>query len=92
MKVWGIPVKLPDPKEEPKQAQAVMRFLWSANGFCGFCPHESGNTLLVFQSIASARTAKWRMEEFTDEPLVIMEGTLSDDLKTLDCKKVLKNE
>ena len=87
MKVWSVPVMLPDPEKEPEQTRAAMRFLRMMKGLEGFCPHESGNTLIVFSSIESARAAKWKLEEFTEAPLAIIEGTLSADRKKLNCTR-----
>lgn len=92
MKAWGIPANIPDPGKEPEQAQAAFRFLSAIKGICGFCPHESGNTLIVFDNIEHARAAKWKLEEFCTVPLAIIEGSLTDDNKTFNCYRVLKGD
>lgn len=92
MKVWCVPVKLPDPEKEPAETQAATRFLSIIKGLEGFAPHKSGNTLLLFKEIENARAAKWKLEEFTTNPLEIIEGILSEDGKKLDCHRVVKDE
>lgn len=92
MKVWCIPVNFPNPEEEPEQAEAATKFLKTMNGIKGFCPIEGGKFVIVFGSIESARAAKWKLEEFAEISLPIIEGTVSADGKRLDCKKVLKGE
>lgn len=91
MKAWCVPVNLPG-EDDKAGKEGALRFLKTLNGLKGICPHESGNTLLVFDRIESARAAKWKLEEFTPVRLDIIEGTLSADEKKLDCKKVLKGE
>ena len=90
MKVWCVPVTLPG-EDDTAGREGALRFLKSLNGLKGFCPHESGNTLLVFDRIESARAAKWKLEEFTPVPLTLIEGTLSEDNGKLDCHRVLKD-
>ena len=92
MKTWGVPVNLPNPEKEPEQTQNAMRLLRVMRGLMGFCPHESGNTLIVFDTIENARAAKWKLEEFSAVGLHIIEGKLMEDGKTLDLHKVLKGE
>lgn len=92
MKVWCIPVNFPNPEKEPEQAEAATRFLRGMKGITGFCPVKGGMVALVFGSLENARAAKWKMEEFTDVSIPIIEGAISKDGKTLDCRKVLKGE
>lgn len=89
MKTWGVPVNLPNPEKEPEQTQNAMRLLRVMRGLMGFCPHESGNTLIVFDTIENARAAKWKLEEFTEAKLEIIEGTLSEDRKKLNVNRVV---
>lgn len=92
MKVWCIPVNFPKPEEQKEQAEAAVRFLKTLKGLKGVCPHESGNVLLCFPEKGDARAAKWKLEEFTEIRLPMIEGTLTDDGKTLNCHRVLKGE
>ena len=92
MKVWCVPVNFPNPEKEPEQAEAATRFLRTMNGLTGVCPHESGNVLLVFSGLEDARQAKWKLEEFSQIPLEIIEGTWTEDGKKLNCNKVVKWE
>lgn len=87
MKVYSVPVNLPHPDTEPEETKAAMRILRQMRGLIGFCPHDTGNTLIVFNGIEHARAAKWKLEEFTNTPLSIIEGTLSADMKKLDCHR-----
>ena len=89
MKTWSVPAKLPNPEKEPEQTQSAMRLLRTMRGLIGFCPHDSGNTLIVFDTIESARAAKWKLEEFTTTKLEIIEGTLSEDRKKLNVNRVV---
>lgn len=89
MKVWGVPVNFPDPDKEPEQAEAATRFLKTMKGLKGICPHEKGIVLLVFDAVENARAAKWKLEEFATIKLDIIEGTLSEDAKKLNCHRVL---
>ena len=82
MKVWCIPVNFPNPEKEPEQAEAATRFLRSMQGITGFCPVKGGMVALVFQTLENARAAKWKMEEFTDVSIPIIEGAISKDGKT----------
>ena len=92
MKVWGIPVNFPNPEKEIEQAEAAVKFLETLKGLHGFCPHESGLMLVVFTRLEDARAAKWKLEEFAEVKLPLIEGTISEDGKKLDCKKVMKGE
>ena len=89
MKVWSVPVNLPDPEKEPKEAEAANAFIGSLKGVKGVCPNQDV-FLLVFGSIEDARAAKWRIEEFAPCSLPLIEGSLSADGKTLNCTKVVK--
>lgn len=91
MKVWGVPVNFPNPEKEPEQADAAMKFLQRMKGIKGFCPHESGNMVIVFERLEDARAAKWKLEEFAPVPLSIIEGTITKDGKKLNCNRVLKD-
>jgi len=88
MKVWCVPVRLPG-EDDTEGRENATRFLNTLKGLQGFCPHESGATLLVFDKIESARAAEWKLEEFTPEHLDIIEGTLTADKKKLDLHRVL---
>ena len=90
MKVWCVPVNFPNPEEEPEQAEAATRFLKTLAGLWGICPHENGLVLLTFQGRESARAAKWKLEEFSQIGLEIIEGTITQDGKTLNLNKVVK--
>ena len=92
MKVWSIPVRFPNPEEKPEQAQAATRFIQTLKGLHGITPHESGMVLLSFQDKADARAAKWKLEEFSTAKVDMIEGTVSDDGKTLNLNRVLKEE
>ena len=92
MKVWGIPVNFPNPDEEPEAAEAAVKFIKAMKGVHGICPHKSGLILIVFPALEDARAAKWKLEEFTDVDLPVIEGNIDDDGKTLNCTKVLKGE
>ena len=90
MKVWCVPVNFPDPEEQPEQAEAATKFLKMLPGLWGICPHENGLALLTFQGRENARVAKWKLEEFSQIGLEIIEGTVSKDGKTLNLCKVVK--
>ena len=92
MKVWCVPVNLPDAEKEPKQAEAAARFMRYMKGLLGVCPMPDGNAVLAFDTRQNARAAKWRLEEFSPVRLEIIEGTLTDDGKTLNCNRVIKGE
>ena len=92
MKVYSVPVDLPDPEKEPEQAEAAVKFLKGLKGLKGVCPHKTGGMLLCFHEIGDARAAKWKLEEFTNGELPIIEGTVTNDGKTLNCGKVIKGE
>ena len=92
MKVWSIPVRLPNPEAQPEQAQAAAKFIHSFKGLFGVTPHESGMMLLSFTDKADARAAKWKLEEFSTAHVDLIEGTVSDDGKTLNLNRVLKGE
>ena len=68
-----------------------MKILQTMRGLTGFCPHDSGNSLIVFDRIENARAAKWKLEEFTNCKLELIEGTLSEDRKKLNCNRVVKD-
>ena len=89
MKVWSVPVNLPNPDQEPEQAEAAGKFVRRMKGLKGICPHGDGMALLVFDDLGNARSAKWKLEEFSQIGLEIIEGTLTNDGKTLNCNKVL---
>lgn len=90
MKVWSIPVRLPNPDEKPEQAQAAARFIHSFKGLYGVTPHESGMTLLTFTDKADARAAKWKLEEFSMAHVDLIEGTVADNGQTLNLNRVVK--
>lgn len=92
MKVWCVPVNLPDAEKEPEQAEAAARFFRQMKGLLGVCPMPEGRACIVFDRIENARAAKWKLEEFSEIGLHIIEGTLTDDGKKLNCNKVLKGE
>lgn len=91
LKVWCVPVTLPNPEEEPEQAAAAVRFMKTFKGLHGISKHETGPMLLCFTEIENARAAKWKLEEFTDCGLPIIEGTVTEDGKKLNCSRVLKD-
>ena len=90
MKVWCVPINFPNPDKEPEQAQTAMKFFQTLKGLTGICPHETGNVLLTFTRKEDARAAKWKLEEFCPVGLALMEGTVSDDGKTLNVNRVVK--
>ena len=92
MKVWSVPVNFPNPEKEPEQAKAAVSFISMLPGLKGICPHSEGMVLLAFDAIENARTAKWKLEEFTDADLPLIEGTLTTEngKQKLNCNKVLK--
>ena len=90
MKVWCVPVNFPNPEEEPEQAEAANKFLKTIPGLFGICPHETGLAVLVFKDRKYARLAKWKLEEFSQIGLSIIEGTITEDGKTLNLNRVVK--
>ena len=91
MKVWVIPVMLPDPEEDVADAEAARQFIAGMGGFVGFAPMTgSKNTGVIFDSIEKARSAKWRFDEFSEAGAQIIEGTLSTNKKALILHRVLK--
>ena len=93
MKVWCVPVNFPNPETEPEQAEAAKNFIGTLGGLSGMTfNRDSGMVVLAFNSIETARAAKWKLEEFSAVGLHIIEGKLTEDGKTLDLHKVLKGE
>lgn len=92
MKIYSVPANFPNPETEPEQAEAATKFLKTLKGLKGICPHKSGGILLCFHEIGDARAAKWKLEEFTNDELPIIEGTVTKDGKTLNCTKVIKGK
>ena len=92
MKVWCVPVNLPNPSDEPEQAQAALKFVGTLKGLHGVSMHESGAMLLAFARKEDARQAKWKLEEFCPVRLSIIEGTVSDNNGKLNLNKVVKGE
>ena len=90
MKVWCVPVNLPNQDEQPEQAEAARKFMSTLKGLHGICPHESGLALLAFSEKEDARSAKWKLEEFSTVKWVIIEGTITGDGKVLHLNRVLK--
>ena len=93
MKVFCVPVNFPNPETEPEQAEAAKRFISTMGGLAGMTfNRDSGMVVLAFNSIETARAAKWKLEEFSTVGLHIIEGTLTKDGKKLDLHKVMKGE
>lgn len=92
MKVWCVPVTLPDPEKEPEQAAAAKKFIERLKGLVAISTKENGLTVLVFKERRFARSAMWTFEEFGGGKFEIIEGTLSSDRKELRLNKVLKGE
>lgn len=91
MKVYCIPVVLPDPATDPATAEAARQFVAGMGGFVGFAPMEDKvNTGVLFDSLKSARSAKWHFDEFSESAAQIIEGTISRDGKALILHRVLK--
>ena len=92
MKVWVIPVNIPDPEKDIAEAEAARQFIAGMVGFVGFAPIAgSSNTGVIFDSIEKARSAKWRFDEFMEGGgAAIIEGTLSKDRRALVLHRVLK--
>ena len=88
MKVWCVPAKFPDPDEQPEQAEAAVKFLSTLKGLHGLSMSENGVMIISFTEKSNALSAKWKLEEFADAPLPIIEGVVSADGKKLDLKKV----
>lgn len=89
MKVWCLPINLPDPEKEPAQAQAAGLFVGSLKGLVCVAQAE-GNSVLAFESIENARAAKWRLEEYNATGLKIIEGRMTRDGKQVDLHKIVK--
>lgn len=89
MKVYCLPITLPDPETEPAQAQAAGRFVGSLKGLVCVAQAE-GNSVLAFNSMENARSAKWRLEEFNATGLEIVEGRMTRDGKRVDLHKIVK--
>ena len=92
MKAWCVPVNFPNPGEQPEQAEAARAFIGNLNGLKGVSMGENGIMLLTFFAKEDARAAKWKLEEFSPARLEIIEGTMSNDGKTLNLNRVLKGE
>ena len=93
MKVWCLPINFPNPEKEPEQAEAARKFLRTLKGLQGVSMNkDSGTMILTFSEIENARAAKWKLEEFSNVGLHIIEGTLTDDNKRLDLHRVVKGE
>ena len=91
MKVWVIPVVLPDPEKQPGLAASVHHYIGQLNGFVGFAPGSgSDNSGIMFNSLETARSAKWQFDEFSETAADIVEGTLSKDGRALSLHRVLK--
>ena len=92
MKVWCIPVNAPRPDEAPEQAEAARRFLSILPGLKGVSVEkETGLMVLTFFELEHARSAKWKLEEFTPVRLEIIEGIL-DNEQRINLRRVLKGE
>ena len=89
MKVWCLPINLPDPEKEPAQAQAAGHFIGSLRGLMCVA-HSDSNSVLAFESIETARAAKWRLEEYNATGLEIIEGRMTRDGKRVDLHKIVK--
>ena len=89
MKVWCLPINLPDPEKEPEQAQAAGRFVGSLKGLVCVAQAEE-HSVLAFESIETARAAKWRLEEYNATGLEIVEGRMTRDGKRVDLHKIVK--
>ena len=91
LKAWCVPVNFPNPEEQPEQAEAARKFIQMFKGMHGLCPQKNGMVLLVFTEKEDARAAKWKLEEFADFRLPIIEGIVSEDGQKLSCRKVLND-
>ena len=89
MKVYCLPINLPDPEKEPAQAQAAGQFIGSLRGLVCVANAE-GHSVLAFESIEYARAAKWRLEEYNATGLEIVEGRMTRDGKRVDLHKIVK--
>lgn len=89
MKVWCLPINLPDPETEPEQARAAGMFIGSLKGLKGVCKAE-GCDVLAFDSIEGARGAKWRLEEYNATGLEIIEGRMTRDGKQVSLQRIVK--
>ena len=89
MKVYCLPIDLPDPEKEPAQAQAAGQFIGSLKGLVCVAQAE-GNSVLTFDTIENARAAKWRLEEYNATGLEIVEGRMTRDGKRVDLHKIVK--
>ena len=89
MKVYCLPINLPDPEKEPAQAQAAGLFIGPLKGWVCVAQAE-GNSVLAFESIENARAAKWRLEEYNATGLEIIEGRMTRDGKQVDLHKIVK--
>ncbi len=93
VKVWCLPINFPNPDTEPEQAEAARKFIQRLNGLRGVSVNQdSGMMILAFGEVEHARSAKWKLEEFSPVGLHIIEGTLTEDGKRLDLRRVLKGE
>ena len=89
MKVWCLPINLPDPETEPEQARAAGMFIGSLKGLKGVYKAE-GCDVLAFDSIECARGAKWRLEEYNATGLEIIEGRMTRDGKQVSLQRIVK--
>jgi hypothetical protein len=93
MKVWCVPVNFPNPEKEPKQAEAARRFMSALPGLKGLSmERETGMMVLAFTELDRARSAKWKLEEFTPFRMEIIEGIMSEDGKRIDLHRVYMGE
>ena len=92
LKVWCVPVNFPHPGKEPEQAEAARNFIGNMKGLKGVSMGQNGIMLLTFTEKTDALTAKWQLEEFATVKLPIIEGTVTEDGKTLNCNRVLEGE
>lgn len=66
MKVYCIPLDVPNPDTDPQGAETARKFIASRPGVVAFCPYE-GKMLICFDTIENARSTAWKLEEFTPE-------------------------
>lgn len=92
MKVWCVPVSIPDPEQEPEQAEAARKFIQHMDGLKAVSMVKNSIMMLAFETREKARAAKWKFEEFSTAHLDIIECSISKDGKILQMYRVLKGE
>lgn len=66
MKVYCVPLDVPNPDKDPQGAETARKFIASRPGVVAFCPYE-GKMILCFDTIENARSTAWKLEEFMSD-------------------------